>query len=77
MSQLTKRATVYFEPEIHHILKLKALETHRSISDLVDEAVRLEFLEDVEDLKAFSERENEETISFEKMVMNLKENGKI
>jgi len=77
MSHLTKRATVYFEPEIHHILKLKALETHRSISDIVDEALRLELAEDAEDIKAFAERENEEAISFEKLVLNLKKNGKI
>ena len=77
MASFTKRATVYFDPEIHHILKLKALETNRSISDIVDEAIRLELAEDAEDLAAFEKRSNEATISFEKLVSNLKAYGKI
>lgn len=77
MASFTKRATVYFDPEIHHILKLKALETNRSISDIVDEAIRLELAEDAEDLAIFKERSNESTMSFEKLVANLKTDGKI
>ena len=77
MASFTKRATVYFDPEIHHILKLKALETNRSISDIVDEAIRLELAEDAEDLATFRERSNESTMSFEKLVSNLKADGKI
>ncbi len=77
MASFTKRTTVYFDPEIHHILKLKALETNRSISDIVDEAIRLELAEDAEDTAAFKERSNEATITFEKLVSNLKADGKI
>jgi predicted acylesterase/phospholipase RssA len=77
MASFTKRATVYFDPEIHRILKLKALETNRSISDIVDEAIRLELAEDAEDLATFRERSNESTLSFEKLVSNLKADGKI
>ena len=77
MALFTKRATVYFDPEIHHILKLKALETNRSISDIVDEAIRLELAEDAEDTTAFIERLNEATITFEKLISNLKADGKI
>ncbi len=77
MASFTKRATIYFDPEIHRILKLKALETNRSISDIVDEAIRLELAEDAEDLATFRERSNESTLSFEKLVSNLKADGKI
>ncbi|MDO9577005.1 MAG: hypothetical protein Q7J16_03900 [Candidatus Cloacimonadales bacterium] len=77
MALYTKRATVYFDPEIHRILKLKALETERSISDIVDEAIRLELAEDAEDLAAIKERENEPTITFEKLIAYLKAHGKI
>ena len=48
-----KRATVYFDPSIHKALKLKSIETSRSISDLVNEAVKAALAEDAEDIAAF------------------------
>ncbi|OPX26254.1 MAG: CopG family transcriptional regulator [Candidatus Cloacimonas sp. 4484_143] len=77
MATYTKRATVYFDPEIHRILKLKALDTNRSISDIVDEAIRLELAEDADDLQSIKERENEPTISYEELIADLKAHGKI
>jgi hypothetical protein len=77
MPILSKRATVYFDPEIHKVLKVKAAETSTSISDIIDKAIRHELLEDEEDLKAFKERISEPTISYEKLVANLKKDGKI
>jgi hypothetical protein len=77
MATLSKRCTVYFEPAIHQALKLKAASTHVSISELVDEAVRLLMNEDQEDLAAFSERENEKEISYEALRNDLKKHGKI
>ena len=77
MSTLTKRSTVYFDPSIHSILKVKALESSRSISDLVNEAIRHELSEDAEDLEAFEQRASEPSISFEKLVKGLKADGKI
>ena len=77
MSTLTKRSTVYFDPSIHSILKVKALESSRSISDLVNEAIRHELSEDAEDLEAFEQRASEPSISFEELVKGLKADGKI
>lgn len=77
MSPLNKRATVYFDPEIHKALKIKAAETSRSISEIVDDALRQELTEDEEDLRAFRERAHETTVSFEKVLADLKKNGKI
>ena len=77
MSTLTKRSTVYFDPSIHNILKVKALESSRTISDLVNEAVLHELSEDAEDLEAFELRASEPSISFEELVMGLKADGKI
>ncbi|MCK5719402.1 MAG: CopG family transcriptional regulator [Thiomargarita sp.] len=77
MSALTKRTIIYFEPKIHNILKVKSLETSRSISDLVNEAILHELAEDAEDLKAFEERYNEPSVSFEDLVKGLKADGKI
>ena len=77
MSILEKRATVYFDPDIHKALKIKAAETNRSISDIVDDAVRHELAEDEEDLQAFKDRANEKTVSFERVLKDLKASGKI
>ena len=77
MTSLTKRLTIYFNPEIHKTLKLKSVETSRSISDLVNEALLLRLSEDAEDLMAFKDRKNEETLSFESMIDKLKADGKI
>jgi len=72
-----RRATVYFEPEIHRALKLKAASNDRSISDMVNEAVRLVLAEDAEDLAAFEERAVEAEIDFDSFVKSLKRRGRI
>ena len=77
MSELSKRSTVYFEPAIHQALKIKAASSNVSVSELVDEAVRLLMSEDVEDLTAFRDRKTEHEISYEEMLEDLKKNGKI
>ncbi len=77
MSKATKRSTVYFDPEIHHALRLKAASTNRSISDLVNEAVRQALREDQEDLADFEERISESTISYEALLKDLKAHGKL
>ena len=77
MNTEPKRATVYFEPEIHRALRLKAAETDRSMSDLVNEAVQLSLAEDAEDLAAFDKREQEPEISFERFLKDLKADGRI
>ena len=77
MSNLSKRSTVYFEPRIHQALKLKAASSQQSVSELIDEAVRLLMSEDQEDLAAFSVRESEPEISYEALLNDLKKHGKI
>ena len=77
MATATKRATVYFDPDIHKALKLKAIETSKSISDLVNLAVREALAEDAEDISAYDERANEPLISFSEMVKRLKKDGRI
>ena len=77
MNNLSKRSTIYFRPEIHQALKLKSASSQRSVSELVDEAVRLLMNEDQEDLAAFTERESEREISYESLLNDLKKHGKI
>ena len=77
MAVLNKRVTVYFDPDIHKALKIKAAETSRSISNPINAAVRHELAEDEENLKTFRTRAAEETLPFEKVLKNLKASGKI
>lgn len=72
-----RRATVYFEPEIHRALKLKAEATERSVSEMVNEAVRQALAEDAVDLAAFEERADEPEVDFETFVKSLRRRGKI
>ncbi len=77
MSETTKRSTIYFDPQLHAALRLKAAHTDRSLSDLVNDAVRLALAEDQEDLAAFEERVAEPTMSYEALLDDLKAHGKI
>jgi len=65
------------DPELHRALRIKSAETERSISDLVNEAVKYALIEDSLDLKAFEERKDEPLVRFEDVLKKLKKNGKI
>jgi len=77
MATLAKRATIYMDPAVHKALKLKAIETSRSVSHLVNDAVRESLAEDAEDLAAFEDRANEPLLSYDEMVKRLKKDGRI
>jgi len=78
MSESTqKRATVYFEAHLHRALRLKAAETDRSISELVNDAVKEALAEDAEDLAAFEDRASEPDLRFEDVLKDLKKRGKL
>ena len=72
-----RRATVYFDPGLHQALRVKAAQTDRSLSDLVNAAVRQTLAEDAEDLAAFEERAREPNLAFEDVLKNLKRRGKL
>lgn len=77
MATATKRATVYLDPDLLKALKLKSVETARSVSDLVNHAVREALAEDAADLAVFDERADEPLIRYEEMVKRLKADGRI
>jgi plasmid stability protein len=74
---MPKRATVYLEPELHTALKVKAAHTDRSMSELVNDAVRESLREDQEDLQAFADRAAEPVMTYEALLADLKAHGKI
>lgn len=73
----SKRATVYFDPLVHRALRLKAAASERSVSDLVNDAVKLALSEDAEDLAAFDERATEPALDFEGFVKSLRARGRL
>lgn len=77
MTELTKRSTVYLEPDLHKALRLKSIETSRSMSDLINDAIRDELAADADDLAVFRIRQDEPVIAFEEFVNKLKRNGRI
>ena len=75
--EATKRATIYFEQDLHKALRLKAAEIESSVSELVNDAIRESLRDDEEDLAAFEERAHEKSIPFELAVKKLKARGRI
>ena len=72
-----KRATVYLDPDLHRALRMKAAETDQSLSDLVNEAIRLSLAEDADDLAAARARAKEPNLDFEEVLKQLRRRGKI
>jgi predicted transcriptional regulator len=73
----SKRATIYFDPDLHRALRLKAAATDRPVSDIVNDAVRESLAEDADDLAAFETRAAEPSLDFESVVRDLRKRGKV
>ncbi len=72
-----RRTTIYFDPSLHKALRIKAVETDQSVSDLVNIAVRRSLTEDAEDLEALDDSKREPELKFEDVVRSLRRRGKI
>jgi hypothetical protein len=77
MRNVHKRATVYFDPQLHRALRIKAAETDQPISKIINDAVRLSLAGDAEDLAAFEERAREPNLPFESVLKDLRKRGKL
>ncbi len=77
MSTRNKRATVYLDPVLHKALRLQSVETSRSVSQIINDAIRDELAEDAADLAMFDERAKEPALGFEDFVKELKRDGTI
>ena len=69
------RSTVYLESDLHQALRLKAAHSKRSMSDIVNEALRQALSEDQEDLAAVRARAGEAALSYENFLAKLKADG--
>ena len=73
----TKRATIYLDPDLHRALRVKAAVAEKSISELVNDAVRRNLAEDGEDLTAYRARAKEPSLDLEKVLKDLRRRGKL
>ena len=73
----TKRATIYFVADVHRALRLRAAACNRSISNMVNDAVRMTLAEDADDLKDADQRQAEPSTSFEEFVTSLRDSGRL
>jgi len=72
-----KRATIYLDSSLHRALRVKAAETEKSVSELVNAAVQRSLAEDAADLAAFEERAAEPVVAFEAVLKDLRRRGKL
>ena len=74
---LSRRATIYLDPDLHRAVRMKAVEIETSVSDLVNAALRQSLAEDADDLAAFRARAKEPSLAFEAVVKDLRRRGKL
>jgi len=72
-----KRATVYLDPDLHRAVRVKAAETEKTVSELVNTALRQSLAEDAEDLASFRARSKEPNLDFETVLKDLRRRGKL
>jgi len=77
MTTKTKRSTIYLEENLHKALRLKAAELDASMSDIVNNALRVIFEEDAQDLIDIQKRKTERSTSFDDFVTELKLSGQL
>jgi len=75
MSKLTKKTTVCFEPEMLEYLRIRAAEESSSISDIIHDALKVLFTEDLEYIADFDARIGEPNIGYAEFVQSLKADG--
>ncbi len=77
MTTQNKRTTVYLDPTLHKALRIKAIDSDKSVSEIINDTIRQALAEDAEDLAAFEERKDEPLIPFDEFVKRLKKDGLI
>ena len=77
MAVQNKRTTIYLDPTLHKTLRLKSVAVSKSVSELINDAIKESLAEDFEDITAFEERAKEPLISYDEMIKSLKKDGKI
>ena len=69
------RTTITINDKLFRALKMRAAETDESVSSFVENAVKCQVLEDLEDIADASKRKNEPEYSFNELVEQFKAEG--
>ena len=69
------KVTLNIEDSLLHALRQKAVDTKQSMSDLVNDALEASLHEDLEDIKSWEDRKDEETYGCEEFVKLLQKDG--
>lgn len=69
------RTTITIHDKLFRALKIRAAETDTSISQLVEDAVKYQLLEDAEDIEDANRREDEPAFSFDELVAEFQADG--
>lgn len=69
------RTTITLNDKVYRALKIQAAASNESISTIVEEAIKYQLLEDLEDIEVAKQRENEPTYSFDNLVAEFKKEG--
>ncbi len=69
------RTTITLNDTIFKALKMRAIEADESMSKLVEDAVKYQILEDLEDIEDAKARESEPSFSFDELVKKFKTEG--
>lgn len=69
------RTTITFNDTVFRALKMRSVEADESVSKLVEDAVKYQILEDIEDIEDANAREKEPVYSFDDLVTKFKAEG--
>jgi hypothetical protein len=77
MTTGSRRVTVYFDTELLKALRRKAATEERTVSDVINDAVRAHLADDLEELTALDQLPDQPTRPFGEFVADLKRRGKL
>jgi hypothetical protein len=72
---MNAKATLYLDPKVLKAAKIKAAHTDKTLSHVVNEAVKLALREDAIDYEALEKRAKEPVRSLEAVLKDLKRDG--
>ncbi len=77
MLSTVSKATLYLDDDLHRALRLKAAETRESMSELVNDALRVLLAEDLEDISDWQQRRSVRAVTYEEFLKQLAADGTI
>lgn len=69
------RTTITINDTLFHLLKVRAAESDETVSQLIEEAVKFQMLEDFEDIEDAEKRQAEPAHAFDDLVAQFKTEG--